>query len=462
MKEICFETKFNCPAQELFDWHARPGAFERLTPYWEPVTIQEQHGLIKNGDWVKLSLALGPISLGWHLIHSEYKKGEKFCDMQAPGLFKGPFNYWRHEHIVQKIDDDNSILLDRISYRNPLSFIGDIFGDHFVKAKLKRLFKYRHSITENDIKANKYLEKENKIMKILIAGSTGLVGTELTSFLRHQGHEVTSLTRSQKASDQTLFWDPEAGILDETILDGFDAIINLAGENIANKRWDAKQKEKIRSSRVNSTNLLSKAIARLKNPPEVFICASAIGYYGDRPLEALTEDSLANKKDFLAETCKEWEDATKAASEAGVRVINTRFGIILSPKSGAMSKLLLPFQLGLGGIIGNGKQIMSWIALDDVVYAINYLIQDSSISGPVNFTTPEPVTNHEFTKTLGKVLNRPTIFPVPAFGAKLVFGEMADALLLSSAKVQPVKLIASRFKYAYPDLESALRHLLGK
>lgn len=462
MKKISFETKFNCSSKDLFDWHSRPGAFERLTPYWEPVTIHEQQGLIKDGDWVKLSVAMGPISLGWHLIHSEYSEGEKFCDMQAPGLFKGPFNYWKHEHIFQKLDDKSSILLDKISYRNPLAFIGDLFADAFVRKKLKRLFRYRHNITKNDIAASQFVQKEKTKMKILIAGSSGLVGTELVSFLKHQGHEVTRLTRSNKNSQETLFWDPEAGILDETILDGFDAVINLAGENIANKRWDAKQKEKIRSSRVDSTTLLSKALAKLKKPPEVFICASAIGYYGDRPHEVLNEDSQASRGDFLAETCQEWEAATKAASDAGIRVVNARFGIILSPKGGAMSKLLLPFQLGLGGIIGNGKQIMSWIALDDVIYALNYLVQDTTISGPVNFTSPESVTNHEFTKTLGKVLNRPTIFPVPAFAAKLAFGEMADALLLASAKVQPVKLIASRFKFAYPDLESALRHLLGK
>lgn len=458
MKDFIYKTEFNCTREELFTWHAQPGAFERLTPYWESVKINELKGHIQDGDYVKLAIELGPLSLNWHLIHDGYQENERFCDLQAPGLFKGPFKYWKHEHLFYKIDNKSSVLEDRIKYKSLLAGL----DNSFINKKLERLFKFRHTITKNDIAASQFNNKENKKMKILIAGSSGLVGTELVSFLRHQGHEVTRLTRSKNNSQETLFWDPALGVLDETDLDGFDAIINLAGENIANKRWTKKQKEKIRNSRVKSTSLLSQAMAKLKNPPEVFICASAIGFYGDRPMESLTEESLPSKGDFLADTCVEWEKSTQAAVDAGIRVINARFGIILSPKGGAMSKLLLPFQLGLGGIIGDGEQYMSWIALDDVVYGINYLIQDQTISGPVNFTSPEPVTNEEFTKTLGKVLDRPTIFPVPAFAAKLAFGEMADALLLCSAKVQPIKLIASRFKFAFPDLESALRHLLGR
>ena len=463
MNKIKFTTKeFDCSAEELFAWHARTGAFDRLTPYWEKVTLKEQFGTIRNGDWLKLSVDLGFIPLRWHLIHTEYKEGEKFCDMQAPGLLSGPFNYWKHEHIIRKLDDNKSVLEDRISYVLHLGFLGKILTDSFVRKKLDRLFRYRHDITKGDIENSKLINKEIKPMKILVAGSSGLVGNELVSFLKHQGHEVIRLVRSKNKTLNSIYWNPDAGELDETTLEGFDAVINLAGENIANKRWTVKQKQKIKDSRINSTLLLSSKLTLLQNPPEVFVSASAIGLYGNRPFEVLTENSYPAKGDFLSETCKEWEAATNSASEAGIRVINARFGIILSPKGGALAKLLLPFQLGIGGILGDGKQVMSWIALDDVIYALNYLLQDNSICGPVNFTSPEPVTNLEFTKTLGKVLNRPTIFPVPALVAKLAFGEMADALLLSSAKIQPVKLVASRFKYAYPDLESALRHLLGK
>lgn len=299
-------------------------------------------------------------------------------------------------------------------------------------------------------------------MKILISGGSGMVGKELISLLEERGHEIFKLVRSQEQAQKpkNIFWDPELGILNELDLVGFDAVIHLAGENIANKRWTEKQKEKIKNSRVQSTKLLSNAIAKLKKPPQVFISASAIGFYGDRPNEVLPEHLPPQVGNFLSDTCVAWEEACKPAVEANIRVVNTRFGIILSRKGGALAKLLLPFQLGLGGIIGNGKQIMSWISLDDVVFAINYLLNDNEISGPVNFVTPLPVTNKEFTKTLGKVLWRPTIFPLPSFIAKLIFGEMADALLLSSLNVKSKKLQQSNFTFAYPDLEAALRHLL--
>jgi uncharacterized protein len=462
MNKIKFSKEFDCSAKELFKWHSNKGALERLTPYWEKVRVKEQFGTIRNGDWIKLSISLGGIPLTWHLTHVEYQEGEQFCDQQAPGLLSGPFNYWKHKHIIRKLDDNKSILEDKINYKFHLGFLGKILTDAFIKAKLERLFRYRYEITKGDIQNSKLLKKEIKPMKILIAGSSGLVGNELVDFLKHQGHEVVKLIRSKNKINNSIYWNPELGELDENSLEAFDAVINLAGENIANKRWTKQQKQKIKESRIKSTTLLSNKLSRLKNPPKVFICASAIGFYGDRPFVVLNEDSYPAKGDFLSETCKEWEAATNPAAEAGIRVINARFGIILSPKGGALAKLLLPFQLGLGGILGDGKQVMSWIALDDVIYAINYLLQDDTIAGPVNFTSPEPVTNLEFTKTLGKVLSRPTIFPVPAFAAKLAFGEMAEALLLSSARVQPVKLVASRFKYAYPDLESALKHLLGK
>ncbi len=301
-------------------------------------------------------------------------------------------------------------------------------------------------------------------MKILISGSSGLVGKELVSFWEHQGYTVFRLLRDKEllqGNPNNIFWDYDNQILDTNLIEGMDAVIHLAGENIANQRWTALQKEFIRSSRVNSTLFLSQCLAGLKSKPSVFISASAIGFYGDRPDENIFENAMSVKGDFLSMTCNAWEDATEAAREAGIRVVNSRFGIILSPKGGAMSKLLLPFRLGLGGNLGNGQQYMSWIALDDVVFALNYVLNNSAISGPVNFTAPNPVTNAEFTATLAKVLKRPAIFPVPSFVVKLVFGEMADALLLASAKVKPRVLEENNFIFSYPSLESALRHLLG-
>ena len=447
----------NVNQETLFAWHESPGAFTRLTPSWEKVSVLSHQGGIKDGAEVKLKVnVLGPISLPWHLSHQEYRHNEHFSDLQTKGMFA----YWKHNHIMNK-EAKFSKLVDKIEYKLPLGFIGDLFGSAFVKAKLERLFRFRHQRTKIE---TKIFQEKKETMRILVAGSSGMVGEDLVSFLKHQGHEVSRLTRNQKASyaEETIFWDPEAGLLNEADVNGFDAVVNLAGENIANKRWTEKQKQKIKDSRVNSTKLLATALTKVTEPPRVFVCASAIGFYGDRPDEILNESSVAVKGDFLSVTCKEWEEACAPAKDFGIRVVNARFGIVLSPKGGAMSKLLLPFQLGLGGQIGNGDQVMSWITLDDVIYGLNYVIQNDTCSGAVNFTAPNPVTNKEFTKVLGKVLARPTIFPVPSFGAKLVFGEMADALLLSSQKVKPLKLESSGYEFSYPDLESGLRHLLGK
>ncbi len=296
-------------------------------------------------------------------------------------------------------------------------------------------------------------------MQILLSGASGLVGTDLTKYLVQQGHQVTKLQRDK--NNQGIFWDPTKGIIEAEKITGFDAVIHLAGENIANKRWSPSQKQLIRDSRINSTKLLSNTLASLTYKPKVLLTASAIGFYGDRPNETLDENSQRKEGDFLSDTCYEWELATDSAKKAGIRVAHARFGIILSPKGGALSKLLPPFQLGAGGILGNGKQIMSWIALDDVISALAFLLEND-ISGPVNFTSPESVSNQQFTNILAKVLFRPAIAPVPAFAARLIFGEMADALLLSSAKVMPNKLSSSGYKFLYPNLEVALRHLLSK
>ncbi len=238
-------------------------------------------------------------------------------------------------------------------------------------------------------------------------------------------------------------------------------MVHLAGESIASGRWTVARKREIRDSRVLGTRLLSEALARMPRPPQVLLCASAIGYYGDCGSDVLKEDSPPGS-DFLADVCKAWEAATAPAAQKGIRVVHLRSGIILSPKGGALAKMLFPFRMGAGGIIGSGKQYMSWIALDDTLGVIAFALQTPSLHGPVNVVAPNAVTNAEFTKTLGRVLHRPTIFPMPAFAARLAFGEMADALLLSSARVEPAALLRAGYHFQWRDLESALRHLLKK
>jgi hypothetical protein len=298
-------------------------------------------------------------------------------------------------------------------------------------------------------------------MKVLITGSTGLIGSALAPFLSATGHPVIRMVRAATGRDQEVAWDPAKNQIDAGRLEGLDGVVHLAGENIAARRWNEEQKARIRDSRVKSTLLLSKTLARLERPPRVLVSASAIGYYGDRGDALLTETSSSGN-DFLAQVCREWEEATDPAAQAGIRVVHPRFGVILSPNGGALAKMLTPFRLGLGGRIGSGRQWISWIAIDDAVGAIYHALTAESLHGPVNAVAPNPVTNRDFTKSLGRVLRRPTVFPMPAFMARLAFGEMADALLLASARVEPRVLLDSKYHFLHEHLESALRHLLGK
>ena len=302
-------------------------------------------------------------------------------------------------------------------------------------------------------------------MKILVSGSSGLVGSALLPVLSSAGHEIIRLVRRPSApsgpEDSTVPWNPETGELDGSRLEGIEAVVHLAGENIAARRWTAAQKARIRDSRVRGTALLSERLAGLAQPPATLVAASAIGFYGDRGDELLNEDSSSGN-DFLSEVCRQWEAASLPAAEKGVRVVHVRLGIVLSPRGGALAKMLLPFKMGAGGKIGSGQQFMSWIALDDAVGAIGHALADSNLSVPVNAVAPNPATNLEFTKTLGKVLSRPTLFPMPAFAARIAFGEMAEALLLGSTRVEPRRLADSGYAFQYPTLEGALRHVLDK
>jgi len=299
-------------------------------------------------------------------------------------------------------------------------------------------------------------------MRVAITGSTGLVGTEVATVLSSAGHEVVRLVRRAPAPGEkaVLRWDPEKGKVDAAGLEGLDAVVHLAGENIASGRWNAARKAAIRDSRVNGTRLLCEALAGLARPPKTLVCASAIGIYGDRGEEPLTEESPPGTG-FLAGVCREWETASGPAARKGIRVVALRIGVVLSPNGGALSRMLPLFRSGLGGVIGGGRQFVSWVALDDLPLIILHALQCVDLSGPVNAVAPRPVTNREFTEALGKALSRPTPLPVPAFALRLAVGrEMADALLLASARVLPRRLEETGYRFRFPELGPALRHLL--
>ncbi|NOY29591.1 MAG: TIGR01777 family protein [Planctomycetes bacterium] len=295
---------------------------------------------------------------------------------------------------------------------------------------------------------------------ILITGSTGLVGTALVASLESDGHRVLRAVRRETRNPQELRWDPVAGEIERDKLTEVDAVVHLAGANIAGRRWSKSYKQLMLDSRTQGTRLLCETLAWLDRKPRALVCASAIGYYGARGDTELDETAPCGEG-FLPELCMQWERACEPARDAGIRVVNMRIGVVLSPDGGALKKMLLPFKLGAGGILGTGRQYFSWIALDDVIHATKFLLNHETISGPVNLTSPQPVTNREFTKALGKVLSRPTILPMPAFAARLAFGEMADALLLTGARVSPQVLADGGYEFLHPSLGPALRHLLS-
>jgi uncharacterized protein (TIGR01777 family) len=305
-------------------------------------------------------------------------------------------------------------------------------------------------------------------MRILVSGSTGFLGTALVETLEGQGQSIARLVRpgtSQKsaagARSQAVPWDPVAGQFDAAGAEGADALIHLAGASIAGGRWNASRKELLRTSRIDATRHLIGALAKLQRPPRVIVAASAIGYYGNRGEEALTEGS-APGNEFLAGICREWESEAARGAQFGARVVSLRFGIILGAHGGALPRMALPFKLGAGGRLGNGRQWMSWLTLQETVSIIQFALMSSGLTGPVNAVTPNPVRNQEFTSILAKTLHRPALFPAPAFALRLALGEMADALLLSSQKVLPSKLADSGYTFLQPNLASALAEVFRK
>jgi uncharacterized protein (TIGR01777 family) len=457
MPSRTFESTIPTAPEELFAWHARPGGFERLRPPWQKIEI-DQRATLSDGSQARLRLKKGPFWFRWLAEHRDVVPGRAFTDEQI----SGPFARWVHRHDFEPAATGGSVLRDRIDYALPGGALGRLLAGRSVARDIESTFAYRHATTARDLGRHARF-RDRQPLRVAITGASGLVGGSLLPFLSTGGHSVVPLERegSKATSPGAPRWSAKAGLLDPESIQPFDAVVHLAGEGIASGRWSQERKAKIRGSRVDGTRNLVRTLGELSRPPHTLVCASAIGFYGSRGGEVLDETSAAGDG-FLAETCREWEAAALEAERLGIRVVLLRFGIILTPSGGALAKMLPPFRFGGGGVLGNGRQYMSWISIDDAVGAIHQALLDESLNGPVNAVAPEPVTNREFTKTLGRVLRRPTPFPLPAPGARLLFGEMADEMLLSSARVVPAKLFQTGFVFDDPKLETALSRLLGK
>ncbi len=447
------QQKLSVPARFAFDWHKNPGALERLAPPWERVRVIERAGGMENGR-VVLEVQRGPLRRRWVARHSDYIEGRQFRDEQV----EGPFRSWSHTHRFDPIGPDTSLLVDSIQYELPLGSVGQALGGAYAARSLERLFTFRQARLADDLARHHAVAGEGAL-RVAVTGASGMIGSDLSSFLASGGHEVRPLVRAQPTDDKEIRWDPIRRTINPTALEGLDAVVHLSGKRL-DSRWTEKRKKRIWDSRIDSTRFLAETLAGLERPPKTFIAASAIGYYGSRGEKVLTEGSSPGSG-FLADLCQAWEDATLPAREAGIRVVSLRSGVVLTLKGTPLSRLVRPTKFGLGAVVGSGNQYLSWISLDDMVGAIHHLLFDDAVSGPVNVAAPHPVTNGEFTKTLASVLGRPTFLRVPASFVKVAFGEMGQQTILASQRVAPNVLRESGFQFLYPDLGSALHHEFG-
>lgn len=441
VQRIVRRSVIPAPPAAVFAWHARPGALARLSPPWDPVEILERRGGLEPGSRVVLRFRVGGLPVRWVAEHRDLEPGRSFTDVQV----EGPFRTWRHVHRFLP-DPGGCLLEDDIAFEAPPGIpVSWILGH------LETVFAHRHRTTLEDLLAHAAFA--GGPLRVVVTGASGLLGGALLPFLEGGGHQTVPLRRGPG-------WDPMAARADPAAFAGADAVVHLAGENIAAGRWTPALKARIRDSRVRGTEALARALGALPSPPRVLVCASAVGYYGDRGSERLDETRPPGQG-FLPETCVAWEAAADPARARGIRVVHLRFGIILTPAGGALARMRLPFRLGLGGPIGSGRQPWSWITLDDAIGAVHHALGCEALSGPVN-ATAGALPQAEFAKALGRALGRPALLPMPAFAARAAFGEMADALFLAGADAPPRRLRETGYRFRDPDLDTALHALFGR
>ncbi|MFN9131890.1 MAG: TIGR01777 family oxidoreductase [Phycisphaerales bacterium] len=452
-------SDFDIPAQQVWDFHARPGAFARLAPTWQNLRVVEAIGPFES---MRLTFRIqpGPIGVTWVAQHEGYEPGRHFQDR----MVRGPFARWLHTHRVIDLGSGRSRLHDHIDYALPMGPIGAL-GRGLFEADLRRMFTIRHNRTLEDCTRHAALASAGPL-RIAITGSTGLIGENLCAYLLNAGHTVYRLARpgstagSPDLPTPVIRWDPDTGTIDAAELEGIDAVVHLAGRNIGAARWTQAFKQEVMQSRVRSTSLLAKTLASLKNPPRVLISASGVSGYRDNGDTPVDESSPLDAS-FLAEVTRAWEGATADAQRAGVRVVLLRIGAVLTPRGGLLARLRPIFNAGLGGRIGPGTQRLAALGMDDMLAIIEHAIHTPTLRGPVNAVAPECPTNADFTRTLARVLRRPAVLPAPASIIRALFGEMSSVALKNNY-VRPLALERSGYRFVHPTIEAALRTQLGR
>jgi hypothetical protein len=448
-------TLINAPVETLFAWHAREGAISRLTPPWAPMKMifRSKKG-IQKGVKVGFRLRMFKIPMTWEAEHIEYQENKLFKDCQV----KGPFSKWEHTHRFTPAGGGKSIMEDNVEFELPLGFLSRPFYG-FAGKEFDRMFGYRHRVLKYDLEHH---AEAGQKKRILISGAGGTMGSVLVPFLRTCGHEVITLVRKKKKPlKDEFFWDPHNGILDLEGAGPIDAVINLNGVDISRGRWTARQKKRIIDSRVLPTRLLVEKMIRLHPKPAVFISSSAIGFYGEREDRILNETAASGDR-FISKVCRAWEEASQDAQKAGIRTIQLRTGVVLTPAGGALKRMELPFRIGFGVRLSHGRQYMSWISMDDAVSGILYILTHDRIKGPVNLTAPNPVTNKVFSKILARVFSKKVFLTLPGFMARALWGQMGEETLLTSARVMPEKLLDNGFAFQHERLLQAFKHVLGR
>lgn len=451
-----YETHTDSPRPEVFDWFERKGSFRRLMPPWEVAEEVRADETLEDGAQRIFRFPMGPIKMTWVAEHLGYQPPEKFEDIMK----KGPFRSWHHVHrFIEK--DGGTVVHDEVDYKLPMGVLGRIFGSRNVRNRLNRMFRARENRLIRDLERHsdfKHLDRK----RILLAGASGLIGKQLAAFLDTGGHEIWRLVRRTPVAGQNeIEWNPSKGTIDDSAIEGFDIVIHLGGAGIGDRRWTKSRMVLIEKSRTESTGLLARTLASLKQKPEVFLVASAIGWYGNRGDEILDEQSEAGTG-FLPETCLAWEASADAARQAGIRTIHARTGVVLDASGGALEKMLLPAKMGAGGPIGFGRQWFSWISMDDQIYALHHLVMSPNTEGAYNITSPEPLQQKNFAKALGRVLRRPAFMPTPPLAIWFLYGKMGVALTTESQRVMPTRLTEEGYRFQHQDAESALRDALGK